>query len=286
MKLKEICRNSQIHPPFNYLGGKSKNAKKIIEFFPRGQTTLVDVFGGGGNVLLGCPTSLFKREVYNDVDRCLVAFWKSVVTDRNTLVSYIKSIPISRSLFYEFRELIQNDGLTELNYAIYYYYLITLAYASRQPSDGKCVFSPKREIKDSGCGWQVHRYNWDKLYNRIKNVIIECLHFRDVIRKYDDINTLFYCDPPYYITLKEGNYYSNILTLEEHIELKDKLVGMKGKFVLSYDNLPEIRELYKDCYMDTMKFSYTASSKSPPKDVFELIITNFEPEIYQGRLKF
>jgi DNA adenine methylase len=56
---------------------------------------------------------------------------------------------------------------------------------------------------------------------------------------------LFYCDPPYYET--EG-YYANVgeagFTKERHIRLRDTLLGISGKFLLSYNDCPFIREIY------------------------------------------
>ena len=57
--------------------------------------------------------------------------------------------------------------------------------------------------------------------------------------------SFFYLDPPYHAT--EG-YYQNIgeegFTEKDHIRLRDALLSMEGKFLLSYNDDRFVRELY------------------------------------------
>ena len=76
-------------------------------------------------------------------------------------------------------------------------------------------------------------------------MVIENKDFEKLIRHYDRPESLFYCDPPYHCT--EG-YYSNIgedgFTEKDHIRLRDALMSIQGKFLLSYNDDPFVRELY------------------------------------------
>ena len=52
----------------------------------------------------------------------------------------------------------------------------------------------------------------------------------------------FYCDPPYFAT---ENYYKDVgFKTKDHIRLRDSLMDIKGKFLVSYNDCPEIRELW------------------------------------------
>ena len=76
-------------------------------------------------------------------------------------------------------------------------------------------------------------------------MVIENQDFERLIRHYDRGDSLFYCDPPYHAT--EG-YYQNIgengFTEKDHIRLRDRLLSMEGKFLLSYNDDAFVRDLY------------------------------------------
>ena len=73
---------------------------------------------------------------------------------------------------------------------------------------------------------------------RLKEVQIENLDILDLIKKYDKEDTLFYLDPPYVPeTRKQKKSYDCEMTREQHIELINTLINVKGKVILSgYDN--------------------------------------------------
>ena len=78
---------------------------------------------------------------------------------------------------------------------------------------------------------------------RLQKVIIENQDFEVLIKHYDSPRSFFYCDPPYFAT---ESYYKDVgFTKKDHIRLRDTLVGIKGKFLVSYNDCPEIRELWK-----------------------------------------
>lgn len=71
------------------------------------------------------------------------------------------------------------------------------------------------------------------------------LDYKEIFKLYDSENTFFYLDPPYYKKefLYDGCEYYN---KEFHIELKNEIEKLKGKFLLSYSNDKFITELYKN----------------------------------------
>lgn len=78
---------------------------------------------------------------------------------------------------------------------------------------------------------------------RLQRVIIENQDFEVLIKHYDSPVSFFYCDPPYFAT---ESYYKDVgFTKKDHIRLRDTLVGIKGKFLVSYNDCPEIRALWK-----------------------------------------
>ena len=90
------------------------------------------------------------------------------------------------------------------------------------------------------------------LYNQAKekyknNLSVSCFNidYKEIINKYDCKDAFFYVDPPY---LDRSHYYINhtFLKKENHIELSEILKNIKGKFLLSYQDRPLMRELYNN----------------------------------------
>ena len=77
---------------------------------------------------------------------------------------------------------------------------------------------------------------------RLQKVVIENRDFEKLIRQYDRPVSFFYCDPPYFAT---EDYYKDVgFTAKDHIRLRDVLLNCSGKFLVSYNDCQEIRELW------------------------------------------
>lgn len=115
----------------------------------------------------------------------------------------------------------------------------------------------------------------DEIQKRLASVIIENKSFDALIKQYDSADTLFYCDPPYY---GAEYFYSDsfIFDIDQHKRLRDILGGIKGRFVLSYNDCPFVRELYNGFAIDEAVRQLNLASKYGTKKTYrELIIKNF-----------
>jgi DNA adenine methylase len=95
--------------------------------------------------------------------------------------------------------------------------------------------------------------------------------FREVIKEYDAEDSFFYLDPPYSKNLKYWNYGLPFIT---NIELAEALKTIKGKFLMSYDNTEENKQVFKDFNIEVIETLYAVKSKGN-KVVSEIIISNF-----------
>ncbi len=108
--------------------------------------------------------------------------------------------------------------------------------------------------------------------------LVESLDFEDVITKYDDVNTFFYVDPPYYGT---EDYYAmdENFTRKDHRRLIDLLKGCKGKWMLSYYNFTSLAEMLPPNIYHWESKAYTKSSGNlkgrESNSEEELIIMNY-----------
>jgi DNA adenine methylase len=172
---------------------------------------------------------------------------------------HLAYLPVSREIFYDIKEG-RTKPKNKLERAAFYYYLLSTSFGSKR---GHFAMSKSQARKN------IYR-NFSVWSQRLKGVTIENLSFEALIQEYDRSGTLFYCDPPYVGT--EGQYeLEDGFGLAEHRKLAEILRGIKGNFVLSYNDCPLVRELYEGCKFREVEVRYTlgadVSSRTPSKEV-------------------
>lgn len=122
------------------------------------------------------------------------------------------------------------------------------------------------------------RFNFVKMQERIRavaerlaSVTIERMDFEKFITRYDTKDTLFYLDPPYWGN--ETDYGKDIFCRADFERLRDCLTGIKGRFILSLNDTPQVQELFKDFSIEQADVTYSINTKTDCKKS-ELIITN------------
>ena len=110
------------------------------------------------------------------------------------------------------------------------------------------------------------------IHLRLARVYIENKGYEDLIASFDRPDTFFYLDPPYYGC--ENYYGDGIFAREDFGKLGAILRGLKGKFILSINDHPQIRETFKGFRISKEETRYTAGHISP-KQTTELLISNY-----------
>ena len=251
--------------PIGRIWGKSKLSKEIIGLFPT-HKHYVEVFGWGLSILFGKSNS--KLETINDINNDLINLWETIKYHPQTLSHYLNQLYTSREIFKNIKSWKYKPS-HDIERAAYFYCLLSQSFGSAGKHfamSSKAWRKPKNLYK-----------NFFKWTQRLKFVTIENMSFEELITKYDTSeDTFFYLDPPYYNFEK---CYTSGFKKELHILLRDILKNIKGKFLLSYNDCPEIRELYKDFNIQSSKeISYTLwkNSKWEHKRVTELYISNYK----------
>ncbi len=248
--------------PLSYIGGKRVLAKEIIALFPK-HTTYVEAFAGGAQVLFHKAPS--KVEVLNDLDGEIVNFFRICQKHYEELLRYLRFMIVSRQ-WHELLKATNPAMLTDIERAARHLFLLKNSYASLVLKlDYKCHvvqppgFNPER-LPDV----------IEETHERLARVQIECLPYQEVLARYDRRESLFYLDPPYYAR----KLYRYNLEPEDFQKMAEILAGLKGKFVLSLNNLPEVRSIFKRFKMQTVDLHYTAHQVAGKRHS-ELLIRNF-----------
>lgn len=222
----------------SWVGGK-KALREILEsYLPLDHNRYVEVFGGAGWLLFHKAPGPY--EVYNDFNGLLVNLYRCVREKPMELIEALRFRLNTREDFdyiqYYHAEP-KNIRITKecnIRLAAEFYYLIRTSYASGLSSFGG---APHDFWQDFPHIVSAHR--------RLGKTVIECQDFGTLIRHYDRPDSVFYLDPPYFGT---ENLYQNVgkegFTLDDHVRLRDQLMGIEGRFLLSYNKDPFIFELY------------------------------------------
>jgi DNA adenine methylase len=271
--LEEILVTSNyMKGPLAYVGGKSKIANRIIEIFPE-HRTFVEVFAGGAQVLFHKKPSVV--EVLNDLDGDVTTFFRVCQLHHDELVRYLKFVVISREWF----ELLQAQdpkSLTDVQRAARFFYLQKNAYAGlvRNRKLGYSVTEPSRFNPESTPELI------ENTHKRLAHVQIERSPYQEVLKRYDRPTTLFYLDPPYF----GRKLYNFNLSEADFIELAKGLGTVRGKFVLSLNDVPEVRQIFHSFHFREIELAYTAQ-QTAGKRFRELLITNYRIPKTQHEVK-
>ncbi len=267
-----------MHSFFPYIGGKFRLANKIIELMPK-HDVYIEVFGGSGKVLLNKPPS--KIEIYNDYNKQLANLFYVVAFKFDEFIEKINRVVYSREIFYQLRKELKNakiDELGDVDTAVKTYYLLHISFSGDLQACSFSLSTVRDKVKTFFRGL-------DKLYaiqERLRNVAIESLDFRDILKKYKDKeNAFLYIDPPYYGV----SYYNSNFSEKDHIDLLSLLKTAKAKWMLSgygndlYDDM--LKEFHR-IEIPVVKHAYgvTKNSKGNKKpQAVEVLWLNFEANV-------
>lgn len=262
----KIKRVTPIVPPAPYVGGKNYLARRIISIIEAiAHTTYAEPFLGMGGIFLKRRWQA-KAEIINDVSGDVINLFRILQRHYSQFMDCLKFQITSRQ---EFERLLKVEPatLTDLERAARFLYLQRLSFGGK-------VRSPTFGIeKERSARFEITKLApiLADIHERIAGVIIENLDWHQFIMRYDSENTLFYLDPPYWGV--EDYYGKEVFHRDDFAKMAEQLSQVKGSFLLSINDVKDIRTIFKAFAMSEVKVNYCLSSKKLKK-TSELIITN------------
>jgi DNA adenine methylase len=251
-----------VQPVAPWLGGKRQLARRIGERIAAvTHTRYVEPFVGMGGVFFR-RTARPKLEVINDVNRDVVTLFRILQRHYQQLLDVLKFQLYSRADFERLRAT-PADQLTDLERAARFLYLQKASFGGMGRTFGVDYARPR---------WSLSKLEpmLEAVHERLEDVLIECLDFGTCIERYDSRpGTLFYCDPPYWG--HTDDYGKDIFSEADFERLRGLLGGLQGRFILSLNDRPEVREMFAGFAMEEVALSYQVSGKATPAR--ELIIS-------------
>jgi DNA adenine methylase len=259
---------SSYHSPLRYPGGKTKLTEYVKALFRHNNLLgghYVEAYAGGASIALELAIQEYASHVHiNDLDPSVWAFWQSVLHHTGTLCDLISNTPVTMETWYEQRA-IQADknaaGELELGFSTFF-----LNRTNRSGILKAGVIGGKNQTGN----FKIDaRFNKDELIERIQLVAQHraqiSLYRLDAIQLLDEVvttlpeDTLVYLDPPYYI--KGGDLYEHHYQHDDHAAVAAAAGRIRQHCMVSYDDVPQIRELYRDYQFVSYSLSYCAQNR-------------------------
>lgn len=266
-----------VNSPLRYPGGKailSEFLADVIDANGLQDGAYVEPYAGGAgaafNLLFG---EHVQRIVLNDADPCIFAFWKAVLNQKNELIRRIKETPVTIDEWKRQRDIYRHQARhSRIKVAFASFYLNRCNRSGIMANGG-----PIGGFNQSG-KWKLDaRYNRDELIRRIEKIHLyrdrieihnlDALDFlANVVAQSEEIkNTLVYLDPPYF--LKGRELYLNHYQPDDHAQLAAFIKRQGFRWIMSYDDISEIRSLYEDCNTTPFLIDYSAHSRKQGKEL-------------------
>lgn len=288
---------NHIKTPVSRVGNKSSVLHILYAVFPLEYSRFVDVFGGSGSVLLGKPFE-DSFEVYNDFDHNLVNLFHCM---KERTMATIRELGFcnlnSRDDFNALKRFFEHERFDDIFFAQELELTKTMlpmpeaAELTQLRTRLKEDYSVRRAAMflkllrysySSSCkSFAAQPFDTSKLFQliqqletRMANVVVENQDFETLIRHYDRPHTFFYLDPPY---LNTEDMYDVNFEWKDHVRLRDTLASIQGKFLLSYNDCMEIRDLYEGFHFFDYKRSHSMAQRyDAGKEFPELLVANYD----------
>lgn len=273
--------------PLRYPGGKTAISPLLMQIISlnklEGGTYIEPYAGGAGAAIALLFSNTVQRVIINDYDKHIYSFWHSILMHTDKFIQKIESTQIDITEWEKQRSIIENSeyhDTLDIGFAAF--------YLNRCNRSGILMAGPVGGKNQTGKYTLDARYKRTPLINKINNIALQrdkiqiynqdAIGFLEMVTDKIPDPKLIYLDPPYYT--KGELLYLNSYTHEDHVNLAWKLNSLSSSthWVLTYDDTPQIRELYKKQKTTNYALNYFAHT---PKKAHELLITPFQTETPQ-----
>jgi DNA adenine methylase len=261
--------------PFRYPGGKAAVADFVKAVFRQNRLldgVYAEPYAGGASVALALLFEEHASSVYiNDVDPAIYAFWHSAINDTDELCRRIRDTRVSVAEWHRQRNILQTESECSVDLGFAAFFL------NRTNRSGIIASAGMIGGVNQAGNWKLDaRYNAPELSERVARIgrYADRIHvsnldafvfLRDVASTFPRA-TLVYLDPPYYVKGRR-RLYANYYQPGDHKAIADSLPKTRFHWLVSYDNVQDIRELYSRYRRVTYELRYTAAERQSGAEV-------------------
>jgi DNA adenine methylase len=270
MKREQLDFVKPVSPVAPWMGGKRNLAKRITAILDGvAHQTYAEPFVGMGGIFLR-RSKRSRCEVINDFGRDVSNLFRILQRHYPQFLEVLRFQLTTRA---EFQRLVDTNPSTptDLERAARFLYLQRTTFGGKVSGRN---FGVARD--------RPGRFNLttlepmlEDLHTRMAGVVIECLDYAEFITRYDGEETLFYLDPPYWGC--EGDYGKDLFGREEFDRMAAQLGKIKGRFLMSINDVPAVREAFAAFVVKEVATTYTIGKQNESRGSrAELLLSNFE----------
>jgi DNA adenine methylase len=262
--------SNRLYSPLRYPGGKSRFAPFLSELMKVNDLVgghYLEPYAGGAGVALDLLFHDIASHVHiNDLDPAIASFWNAATKHSGELVELLDRTPVTMEQWHHWREVLREPTeatIVERGFA-------TL-FMNRTNRSGILKGGVIGGLSQGGAYKLDARFKKDVLRSRLlkigeheENITVhsmDALALLKVAHRFLPLKSLVYLDPPYFV--KGQELYRNFYSEKDHKALARFLQSdrFRRRWVVSYDDAPEIRTMYSNCHGIDYELYYSAQSK-------------------------
>jgi DNA adenine methylase len=263
------------YTPLRYPGGKSKLAYYLTEVLRANKLFdggYAEPYAGGAGAGLHLLFRGYASRLHlNDLDRGVASFWKAVTGHADRFAAQVRSVPLSVREWERQRECVLTAPMGfDLGFAFFY-----LNRTNRSGIMNGGLIGGRAQDGP----WRMDaRFNRDALAERVLGVgrmrrrisitHLDAIEFLDALEREAPRPTFVYLDPPYFH--KGQQLYPNFYCEEDHHAIASRVGTLSLPWIMTYDDCPEIRTLYRRRRIVAGELSYSAREVRRGKEVLVL----------------
>lgn len=277
-----------IGSPLRYPGGKAKLYEYFCALISHNKlfdrTYCEPYAGGAGLALRLLSTGFVSRIALNDIDPSIFSFWRAALGRSEELCELIEQVPVTIEEWRRQKAIWQAQDISDelaLGFATF--------FLNRTNRSGIIEGAgPIGGYAQNGV-WRLDvRFNKPQLISQLQAIAsfnrqisvtnLDAIEFTKA--RFSEADTFCYLDPPYYV--KGSKLYRNFYVHRDHCSIRDLLIeSRRASWVVSYDDVPEIRDIYSTLAPVTYALNYTAGTKTTGNEViyFSDVVS---PPSYEG----
>lgn len=255
-----------VSPAAGYIGGKRNLAARVVRLIAGIEHDgYAEPFVGMGGIFLR-RRDRPRVELINDISGDVATFFRVLQEHYAYFIDMLRFRVASRAEFERLRA-IAPERLTDLQRAARFLYLQRLAFG------GKVQGRHFGVDRTQGARFNIGKLEpmLGEIHERLQGVTIEQLPYADFIARYDRPGMLLYLDPPYFAC--EDDYGADLFDRDDFARLAAQLRGIRGRFVMSINDRPEVRAIFAGFEMVAVDTTYTMARGNAAR-AGELLISN------------
>lgn len=254
--------------PLRYPGGKSQLAPLVIDILKANDLIYgeyAEPFAGGAGIAMTLLLNSYVSRIYlNDIDPAIHAFWHSVLHDTEALCRCVMDTPVTMDEWHRQRVIYLDQACADITAKGF-----ATLFLNRTNRSGILRGGVIGGLNQDGAYKLDCRFNRSDLVRKIKRIALHadlielsCLdaaNFVTTVVPRTSEHTLVNLDPPYYG--KGPELYTNFYRHADHAALAQAVGNIERHWMVTYDDTPEIRQLYRRWRNFSSNLTYSAQVK-------------------------